>query len=177
MTEEEWLYLSRDFTVLNLKRGEFLVREGEFCRHVAFVNSGMIRAFIAADGKEYIQGFINEGEYISEYASFLTGRPANMHMDALEDSELILLSRESMQAGYEQFPVFERMGRKVAEELFIYFNDRNISLLTQSPEERYRRLLENEAYLLQKVPQYMIASYLGVTPEHLSRIRGKMRKA
>ncbi len=79
-----------------------------------------------------------------------------------------------MQSLYKTYPVFETFGRKIAEMLFIMISDQTTSLLTLTPEERYQRILNEEPFVIQRVPQYMIASYIGITPEHLSRLRKKM---
>jgi CRP/FNR family transcriptional regulator, anaerobic regulatory protein len=174
ITEEEWENAESRLEIIQLKKGAFLFKEGQVCQHVAFINKGLIRAYNLIDGKEFVQGFVPQGEFISEYTSFLTRAPATLNMDAMEDSELILLHYDDLQELYNTNAVYERVGRKIAEYLFIEFNRNNIAINTLSPEQRYQLIIENEAYLLTSVPQYMIASYLGITPEHLSRIRKKM---
>jgi CRP-like cAMP-binding protein len=118
--------------------------------------------------------FGRENEYLAQYDSFLTRTPSAGNIDALEDCELINLSYDDIQKLYESFPVFERFGRKVAEMLFIMISSQTNRLLTLSPEERYQQLQEEQSYILQRVPQYMIASYIGITPEHLSRLRKRL---
>ncbi len=174
LTDADWAAISARFEIIHLKKGDYLVRAGQVCNHVAFVNNGFIRIYLIKDGKESINGFITNNQYISEYTSFLTRQPAIYTIDALEDSELILLHYNDMQELYEQHPVFERVGRKVAEFLFIEFDTHAYIADTLTPEQRYQRLIDKESALLDRVPQYMIASYLGITPEHLSRLRKKM---
>lgn len=130
--------------------------------------------FYMIDGREICTGFINENEYISQYDSFLTKQPSTGNIDALEDCELINLSYDDMQAIYKTNPVFERFGRKIAEMLFIMISFQATRLLTMTPEERYQSVIEQQPFVIQRVPQYMIASFIGITPEHLSRLRKKM---
>lgn len=130
--------------------------------------------FYLVDGREICTGFAVEHEYLAQYDSFLTRQPSTGNIDALEDCVLINLSYESMQALYQSHPVFERFGRKIAEMLFIMVAYQTNRLLTLTPEERYNELLQKQSHILQRVPQYMIASYIGITPEHLSRIRKKL---
>ncbi len=174
LQEEDWYALEERLNIQHLKKGELLTRQGEICRSVSFINKGLLRMFYVVDGKEINTGFINEHEYIAQYDSFLMQQPSSGNIDALEDCELINLSYNDMQALYTSHPVFEIFGRKIAEMLFIMISDQTTSLLTLTPEERYQRILNEEPFVIQRVPQYMIASYIGITPEHLSRLRKKM---
>lgn len=173
---EVWQTLEDRMTVRQIKKNEFLVKAGEICRHVSFVNHGLLRLYYLSEGKEVSTGFIGSNEYVSEYSSFLTQSPAAMSIDALEDTEVVNLSYSDMQIGYKHFAFFERFGRKIAEKLFISLTAQITRLLTMTPEQRYQYVVENEPNILQQVPQYMIASYIGITPEHLSRIRKKRKE-
>lgn len=174
LTNVEWNALENKLTIKHFKKGEAIVKQGEVCNYVYFINKGFCRLFKVVDGKEIATGFIEDNEYISVYDSFLTRQPAFESLEALEDTELICLSYTDMQVLYQQYPIFETFGRKIAEQLFIWTVQRSNALLMLSPEQRYINMIENNAILIQKVPQYMLASYIGVTPEHLSRIRKKM---
>ncbi|HEU4469648.1 MAG TPA: Crp/Fnr family transcriptional regulator [Flavisolibacter sp.] len=174
ITDAEWDRLQQKLTVQHLKKGELLTRAGDICRQVSFINKGLLRMFYLVEGKEVSVGFVPEGNYLAQYDSFLTQQPSAGNIDALEDCELISLSYESMQALYKEMPVFQIFGRKVAEMLFLMVSSQKKMLLILSPEERYRRVLESQPFIVQRVPQYMIASYIGITPEHLSRLRRKM---
>ncbi|MEJ7769373.1 MAG: Crp/Fnr family transcriptional regulator [Chitinophagaceae bacterium] len=171
---EDWNDLQQAFTIQYLKKGELLTRNGEVCRQVSFINKGLLRMFYLVDGKEICTGFIAENEYIAQYDSFLTRQPSAGNIDALEDCELINLSYDNMQALYQSRPVFEIFGRKIAEMLFIMISSQTTRLLTLTPEERYKSVIQNQPFIIQRVPQYMIASFVGITPEHLSRLRKKM---
>lgn len=173
ITEDDWNALEEKLTIQHLSKGDFLVRNGEVCRYVTFINKGLLRLFYLVDGREISTGFVAEENYISEYTSFLTRTPAALNIDALEDAELVQLSYEDMQKIYITHPVFEQFGRKIAELLFNMLSSQNTRLLTLPPEERYRHLIEHESFIIQRVPQYMIASFIGISPEHLSRIRRK----
>ncbi|CAN5228356.1 Crp/Fnr family transcriptional regulator [soil metagenome] len=174
LAHEDWKAMEEKLSVQYLKKGELLTRQGEICRSVSFINKGLLRMFYVVDGKEINTGFINEHEYIAQYDSFLMQQPSSGNIDALEDCELINLSYSDMQSLYKTNPVFEMFGRKIAEMLFIMISAQTTSLLTLTPEERYQRILNEEPFVIQRVPQYMIASFIGITPEHLSRLRKKM---
>ena len=176
ITEMELAALEKCFTIRQLQKGDFLIKAGQVCRHVYFVNHGLLRIFYSFEGKDISIGFVGTGEYTSEYESFLTRQPAAQNIEALTDVEVVELGFDDVQFLYRQYPAFQEFGRKIAEMLFIMLNQRNTALLANSPEDRYRQMIENNSYLLQTVPQYMLASFIGVTPEHLSRIRKKMTR-
>jgi CRP-like cAMP-binding protein len=115
-----------------------------------------------------------QNEYIAQYDSFLLQQPSAGSIDALEDCEMVNLSYADMQLLYRSHPVFQVFGRKIAEMLFIMVTSQTTRLLTMTPEERYQSVVQYQPFVIQRVPQYMIASYIGITPEHLSRLRRKM---
>lgn len=174
LRDEEWNALEERLTIQQLKKGEFLTRQGEISRTVSFINKGLLRMYYVNDGREICTGFMCENDYISSYGSFLTQSPSAENIDALEESELVNLSFDDMQTLYKTHPVFETFGRKIAEMLFIMVSSQTTRLLTLTPEERYQSILQYQPFVIQRVPQYMIASFIGISPEHLSRIRKKM---
>lgn len=174
LTNEEWQAIEDCLTIKHLKKGEHLVKQGEICNHVSFVNKGLIRFYMVVDGKEIPTGFFMQNQYGSAYESFLTRQPSNENIDILEDAELLQLDYTSMQMLYSKYPIFQVFGRKVAEQLFIVLSQRVDALQLLTPEQRYQKLIDNGSLLLQQIPQYMLAAYIGVTPEHLSRIRKKL---
>jgi CRP-like cAMP-binding protein len=129
---------------------------------------------VVSDDREQICDFIFENEYISEYGSFIKRTPANVYIQALEDSEIIKFHYDHVQAFYEKYPALQKFGRLIAEKFLLDTFNRSTSLLFMSPEDRYNELITSKPQLLQRVPQYMIASFIGVTPEALSRIRKRM---
>jgi CRP-like cAMP-binding protein len=174
LTEAEWQALEERLTIKIYMKGDHIVKQGEVCNQVYFINSGFLRFYKIIDGKEISTGFIGTNQYVSSYDSFLTRKPAFENLQALEDAELHCLSYDDMQFLYKQYPVYQMFGRVIAEQLFIWVNERTNALLLLSPEQRYENMINNQSEVLQRVPQYMLASYIGVTPEHLSRIRKKM---
>lgn len=174
LREEDWNVLQEKLTIQHLRKGDFLTRQGEICRQVSFINKGLIRVFYLVDGKEICTGFVGENEYISAYASFLVQQPSPENIDALEDCECVNLSFDNIQSLYKSHPVFETFGRMIAEKLFMMISSQTTLLLTMTPEERYRAVIQYQPFIIQRVPQYMIASFIGITPEHLSRLRKKM---
>jgi CRP-like cAMP-binding protein len=174
LEEESWELMASMFTIRRLKKGEVVFNTGDYCRNVSYLNHGLCRFYYSIEGKEVVAGFFREGEYLSEYSSFLLQVPSTMTADALEDTELIELSYDSIQKLYQKTPVFQKFGRLIAERLFIAVAERSHAFLLKTPEQRYHDFVNNSSLLVQRVPQYMIASYLGVTPEALSRIRKRI---
>jgi CRP-like cAMP-binding protein len=154
-----------------LKKGEFYITTGQQEKYVSFVNKGGFRYFVIADTKELTCDFTFENNYISDYEGFLKQEPARINIQALEDSELVKLHYDDVQSCYERIPQLQKFGRLIAENFLLDILKRSNSLLFSSPEDRYNQLVEDNPKLLQRVPQYMIASFIGVTPEALSRIR------
>ena len=174
MQEEALNIFCAKFTVRRIAKKEFFVRQGETCRHLAFINEGLMRLYYDVEGEEHVRQFHFERSFCGEYQSFLTEKPALMSLQALEDTELLIISRKELNDLFRMNQEFERLGRILAEQSFIFVSQRFASMLLESPEERYSHLVQERPKVLQRVPQYMIASYLGITPQALSRIRKRL---
>jgi CRP-like cAMP-binding protein len=174
LSDQSWQEMEDRLTVEHYPKGSYICRQGDICKGVYYIQQGLVRLFYLIDGKEIATGFAKEGQYKSEYHSFLTQAPAVQSIDVLENTVAISLSYSNMQELYQMDPIFEQAGRKIAENLFVQISRHNTRLLTQTPEQRYQYIIENQYHLIQRVPQYMLASYIGITPEHLSRLRKKM---
>ena len=173
-SEAEWRAHRDLLTRRFLRKGEFLVKAGEVCNYVSFINRGSLRVYMMVEDQEINKHFFFEHEYASDYCSFLTRRPGLLTIKALEDSELMELNYEKVQTLYEQFPVWQKYGRLVAEYLYISVAQRTQELLLRTPEEMYIKLIEEQSPIIARIPQQYIASYLGVQPESLSRIRKRI---
>jgi CRP-like cAMP-binding protein len=174
LTEEVWTELQTRVVLDVYKKGEFYITPGEQENYVTFINKGGFRYYAIIDDKEQICDFMFENEYLSEYGSFLKQTPATVYIQALEDSEVVKIHYNDVQEFYNRYAQFQKFGRLIAENFLLSIIERSNSLLSSTPEDRYNYLAENNPQLLQRVPQYMIASYIGITPEALSRIRKRM---
>ena len=175
MNEEEWSALSYCFRKQILSKKSYLLREGEICDFVAFIHDGAFRYYHVKEGVEKVTGFFFPQNTVSDYSSFLSQTPSRHFIEAIADSTVYKLYKRDLLELYDRFPTIERIGRLVAEGLFLSVDKRLNSFLFMSPEERYHELVSRNPQLVQQVPQYMIASYLGVEPETLSRIRRRNR--
>ena len=166
---------ARALNPVSFSKGKYLVRAGEPNGGVYFINRGLVRfVYSTEDGKEFNKSFAAEGEFVGCLRSMLTSQPCRFSIQALEDCETLLLTNDHRQALYEKYPECERLGRLLAEQLALKKEAREAEFLLDSAEKRYRTFLADFPHLLGRLPQYHIASYLGITDVALSRIRRKM---
>lgn len=175
ISEEEFNFCKTLFQPKKLRKKRFLLGEDDVCKYTAFVERGLLRSFII-DGKgaEHILQFSLEGWWVADLSSFLTGEPSKYNIEALEDCELLLITKPSWDVLLEKIPAFERYFRTLITNNLIVTQQRLIASFSDTAEEKYRKLIQTFPCLLQRVPQHMIASYLGITRETLSRVRGQI---
>lgn len=172
--EEDLRIFTSKFEPVSLKKGDYFIKEGEICKKVGFIVSGSMLCSYNKDGDTVIDEFSLDKEFITDYFSFLTSSPAEKDVKCLENTELVVISYNNMQLLYSLSPIFEKVGRLMAEALFMNWQQKAKSLLLDNAETRYLKLISRRPDLPQRVPQYLIASHLGIKPETLSRIRKKL---
>lgn len=165
-----------EFSPLLLNKGDYFITEGNVCRKLAFITKGCMMCSYNKNGKEYIDEFSIEHEFITDYASFVNGDPASKDVICLEDVELLTIEYKDIEDLYAKDREFEKAGRLMSDMLFTTWQEKAKSLLIDDAKTRYLKLIENRPSLPQRVPQYLVASYLGISPETLSRIRRKIAK-
>jgi len=173
-TEEEWDFMAQCLVLKHLPKKSLLLQAGQVCQSVAFVNKGLFRAYKLIEGKEVTHYFPIEGFFATDYASFINRASSPDTIEALEESEVLLLSYENIQLGYEKYHVWERFGRLIAEFLYMKLEKTIQSFQLMTPEERYIKLMQEEPSLFERAPQQYVASFLGIAPESLSRIRKRI---
>lgn len=179
---KSWVPLSIDeekafLQILEVKKfnkKEFLLQEGKICNKVSFINNGCMRLFYNVEGVENTVQFFFGDSWYTDYASFLTGNPTIENMQALVETEVIQFKKNDLYKLYNTMPIFERVGRIFAENAFLSISQLNQMKTNEEPEVRYINLLKRRPELIQQVPQHYIASYLGIKPETLSRIRKRI---
>lgn len=172
LTEEEFSRCTTFFIPKKLRKHQFLLQEGDVCKCIAFVNKGCLRCYsVDGKGEEHVVQFAIEDWWISDPFSVLTGEPSGYNIDALEDSELLILEKSSEEKLLQEIPKFERLFRMLLENRFVANQRRITAALSTSAEERYLSFLKTYPAISQRVSQSQIASYLGITPQSLSRIR------
>lgn len=160
-----------------LPKGRLLLEAGEVCSHVAFINKGHFRSFSIVQDEEITYNFFFDGNFITDYPGFISRQPSTETHQALEDAELLMLEYNDMQRGYNNSHMWERFGRLIAEFIIVGIAQRNRSLLFMSPEERYLDLMKTRPKVIANIPQQYIATYLGIQPESLSRIRKRLAES
>lgn len=175
LDEETWEAFINRSEVKNYKKNDFIYQPGQVCRHISFISSGLLRSYYLQEDKEVTTAFIYERNYFSDYGSFLMQSPTDMYTKVLEDSVLINVSYNDLQLLYKSYPLCQKVGRLIAENLYMLLFNRNASFQFDSAETRYQKFVQDNESILLRVPQYAVASYIGITPEALSRIRAKMR--
>ena len=191
MNEAEKLKLFRQFTNFNdseleifmpyfetrmFKKKTILLGIGKVSNEVFYIIKGCIRLYCEKDREELSTYFFTENMFAGSYDSFLSRRPSKVAIESLEECEVLVLSYEAQEELYKVFPKMNEFIRKAIEQRFVLLHDLFISYLLNSPEERYITLLNDRPELLQRIPQHQIASFLGVTPVSLSRIRNRITK-
>lgn len=176
-TDEEWSVFVSHLKLQTVKKKDHVIETGQICKEIGFIVSGSVRFYHVKDGQEITNYFCLDHEFVSSYRSFIQQLPGYTNIQALEDTLLITFTNQDLQqllANPLTAYKMERFGRLIAEYLICCYEDRVISFITQTPEERYIKLLESNSRLLQRIPQHYLATYLGITPVSLSRIRKRM---
>lgn len=177
LSTASWKKFSNLFTAKTLKKGEFYIRDGQMAKEIGFLNSGILRAFYQSDdGAEYNKHFFLPHCFIGGYASLISGKINVINQQALTDCELLVANYTDIQKLYSSCPDIEGISRLLAEQFFIQKEQREIEIVLMDAEKRYKIFQKDFPSLEQHIPQYHIASYLGITPTQLSRIRRKIAK-
>jgi CRP-like cAMP-binding protein len=175
LTDEEFNICNKFFISKKLKKHQFLLNEGDVCKYLGFVNSGCLRQYsIDNKGTEHIIQFAIEDWWVSDPHSFLSGLPATYNIDALQDSEVLLIEKSTRDELLDACPKMERFFRLLIEANHVASHQRISDSLSASAEERYLKFIKTYPKLFEQVPQNHIASYLGITPQSLSRIRKEL---
>lgn len=153
-------------------RHEWLGEPGIVPEHIYFICEGLVRIVISdPKGAEHTIHFATENQFIADYTAFMLRGPSQYGLQALEKTQAVVLPRKAVEWGYSNMREGEKLGRLIAEYYFIYQDNRIRNLYSRTPSERYNAISEVFPNIHNRVPQHMIASYLGITPVHLSRLK------
>jgi len=173
-SDEETLFLSKTETKF-VKAKTILLSSGDIAKHTYFVNSGILRSFNINDNIiEHVLHFACEGWWIGDMYSYISEKPGNLFIEVLEDAEIVSISKENLQQLYHEIPKLERFFRILAENSLVSHQERLMDNLSLTAEELFEKFCIKYPTLIQKVPQKQIASYIGVTPEFLSKLKKRL---
>ena len=156
----------------SLKKGDFLIREGKVCEEIVLVKSGILRSFYYSDKAEEITYCLTfPGNLMTAFSSFITGNPTEESIQALTDVELVVIKKENLEKLYQSGNAWLRLGKHMSELQYIGLENRIFSYQKYSARKRYEELLTKQSEFIRKIPIQYLASYLNITPRHLSRLR------
>lgn len=173
LTDDEWELCKNNFRPKRMLKRQFLLQEGDVCRQLTFVEKGALYSYsVDSKGNQHVLRFAFDGWWIADLQSFFTGSPSTLNIEMLEDSELLVLDRKNHEKLLENIPAYERYHRIIVENAYVALQQRVENALGLTAEEKYTRLIEYNPEFMNRVPLNLVASYLGVSPETLSRVRG-----
>jgi CRP-like cAMP-binding protein len=177
ITDDEFADAVSFFTEQNLQKGDFFVKQDKICQHIAFIKKGTLRTYYINDKADEITScFCSENNLTTSYKSFVLQQPSNLILQAIENTQLLVIGYENLQKLYAKSAVWQTIGRIVAEKEYIVMEQYASILNNETAKEKYLRLLKEQPIVVQKANIEDIASYLGITRRTLSRIRQEISK-
>ena len=174
LSQEEAEGITQSMRTKSYKKGDFILKEGQISINTYFVLQGCIREYILIDGEEKTTNFFTEEQWAISLNGFTPQNPAKHNWVCAEDTTVVVGDEQQAQDLFKRFPRFETISRAIMEAAFAEQKESLASYYTDSPEQRYLKLIRSRPGLVQRVPQYHLASYIGVKPESLSRIRKRI---
>lgn len=174
LNQEDKLLVKRVFKPVQLKKGDYFIESGNKNDKVGFLVSGLVYYGVLKNDEEAITDFTKEGEFVSEYHTFAGQRPAIHNIRAIEDSTLLVTNYKGLQSFFNDTTNGNKIGRLIIEHRFGIVVNQLLSLNKNNPEERYKLFVKDYFELTQRIPQYLIAAFIGVKPQSLSRIRSRL---
>ena len=175
LTEEEKEAIGQGMKVETFKRGTVLLEQGQFSSETYFVLNGCVRLYYLADGEEHIKDFFIKNQFVTSLKSNMSEEASGHYLDCVCDSELLVGNRNSETDIYQRFPRLLELSMKIMQESFEQQQKAISRFLSSSAEQRYLDIIRERPELINLVPQYQLASYIGIKPESLSRIKKRVR--
>jgi CRP-like cAMP-binding protein len=174
LLEEDWILIKDKLEVIDFSKNQVLTKQGHVENRLYFLQSGVVRLYYEAENKDITLNFAFPESFISSYTSFLTGDKSEFVLETLTPCKLAYFSRSDLEELYTSTQCGHQLSRILTENLFLYLSKRESDFLIKSPTQRYLDLFTEQPRLIQEIPQKYLASYIGITPQALSRIRAKM---
>ncbi|MFG6685953.1 Crp/Fnr family transcriptional regulator [Mariniflexile sp. HNIBRBA6329] len=175
LTDDEIAFLISKLIIRKYLKGQYIVQQGDICKYECFVLKGCTKTFyVDKEGQEHILMFSIEDWWTSDMGSFITQTPADFNVQCLENSELVMFSYDIIEDLYREIPKLERFFRQIIERAFVASQKRIVRSFSLTAKEQYLYFRDQYPLIEQRIPQYMIASYLGITKEFLSKIKSQL---
>jgi CRP-like cAMP-binding protein len=172
ISDDDLDYMLTFFKPMILKKNNFFLKSGNYCSHVVYLKSGLLRIYYTNENGEEITCYFSlETEFVTSLASFSKEIRSIENIQAIVTTELLVISKIDLEKLYQELPNTQELGRKAIEKIALNMEKRIFLFLNKNAEERYQDMLKNSPILIKKVPLKYLASYLGITPQHLSRLR------
>ncbi len=172
--KEEIDFFISKMEVVHFPKKTIILPIGKTEKYLSFIEKGIVRFYIPKEENDITFVFAFEGWFMSAYESFIQNKPSEYSVETLADTTLWRISKEDLEEIYEQTDIGNKIGRDASEQLFLIKSKRELSLLKETAEERYLNLLNSNPRLIQQIPLKYLASYIGITPQALSRIRKRI---
>jgi CRP-like cAMP-binding protein len=177
LTDQEWALCKSKFRLKRMLKRQFLLQEGAICRQLTFVEKGALCSYVVdSNGNRNVVRFAFDGWWIGDLKSYITNQPTMLNIEILEDSKLLIIDKTTQEELLQEIPAYERYHHILLQNAYIALHERIENALGLTAEKKYKRLIEQNPEFLNRVPQHLIASYLGISPETLSRVRGSFSR-
>jgi len=177
LSDEEWELCKNSFRPKRMRKRQFLLQESDVCRELTFVEKGSLYSYsVDSRGNQHVLRFAFKGWWIADLQSFFTDTPSSVNIEVLEDSELLVLDRKNHEKLLDEIHTYEQYHRIILQNAYIALQRRVENALGLTAEEKYSRLIKRNPEFMNRVPLNLVASYLGISPETLSRVRGQMAR-
>ena len=173
VSQSDWNEIAKRLTAVTYHKGDVLTKAGQIEQRLYFIQSGIIRLYYEFEHKDVTINFAFPNNFVNAYTSFLTQTPSDFHLTALTSCSLLYITKSDLEKLYALTTCGDVLGRIFAEKLFLYLSKRENDFMIKSPTQRYLDLFVEQPQLIQEIPQKYLASYIGITPQALSRIRAK----
>lgn len=174
LTDQDWQVFSSKLTRKDFAKKHILLQSGQIENNLSFIETGIVRFYIPKQENDLTFAFAFNNSFVSAYNSFLTQKPSTYYIETLAKTTLWQLTYDDLQEIYEKTKIGNAIGRQASEELFLKKSQRELSLLNETAEQRYVNLFTEQPQLINEIPLKYIASYIGITPQALSRIRKRI---
>jgi len=175
LTQTELKAVHDRLDIVKINKNEYFVDKGQISDSIAFIQSGYLRVSFNHDGDEITRDITSIHSFITALTSFITKKPSFEVVKTITDCELFLIKRENLNFLYDNYSVWQKLGRRIVEEMFVRSQQRIYSLITKTAEEKYKYILNEKPDMIKNVPLQYIASYLGITSQSLSRLRRNIK--